>query len=128
MKLINQPFGRSRHQSKRRQKSPFINTTGRNRHQSNHRRQKTPSIKPQAEVAINRDKTHQPNTLAEVATCKPAQSAFFHLTYLNCEASVFVFVLFFFIIFLYYFLKIPNFFLDRPFGFSTHQEYIFVCP
>jgi len=35
---------------------------------------------------------------------------------------VMLFILFFF------FLKIPNFFLDRAFGFSIHREYILVCP
>jgi len=63
-------------------KDAINRTIGRSRHSSNHRRQKTPSlgIKP-----------HQSINLAEVAICKPAQSAFFHLTYLNCDASVFVF-------------------------------------
>jgi len=70
-------------------------STGRSRH----------LIKPLAGVAINRDKIHQSNTLAEVAICKPAQSAFLQLTHLNCDASIFVF--FFIIIFCIIFSEDP---------------------
>jgi len=66
MKLINQPFGRSRHQSKHRQKSPFFGIKP--IHQSVW--QKSPSIKPLTEVAINQSigkSNHLIKPLAEVA-------------------------------------------------------------
>jgi len=53
--------------------------------------------------------------LEEVTICKPSKSVL-PLVRLNSH-------------FLYSFLKIPNFCLDRHFGFSVHQEYIpFLCP
>ena len=82
------------HQSNTLAEVAIDQSTGKSRH----------LIKPQAGVTINRDKTHQSNALAEVVICKPAQSAFFHLTHLNCDASVFCcFFCFFFIIFVYIF-------------------------
>ena len=56
-------------------------------------------------------------SLEEIAICRPAQSVP-PLARFSSHAFLFYFV-----------LKIPNFCLDRPFGFSIHREYIpFLCP
>jgi hypothetical protein len=63
------------------------------------------------------DKAHSlTKSLEEVSICKSARSAF-PLACFNSHV-------FFFFLYIFFVLKIPNFCLDRPFGFSVHREYI----
>ena len=73
-------------------------------------------IKPIVDQKSGRSRHLWAKSLEEVAICRPAQSVP-PLARLSSHA---------FFIFLW---KIPNFCLDRPFGFSVHRGYIpFLCP
>ena len=112
------------------QKSPSIKAQAEVAIHQYHR-QKSPSIKPQAKDAISNHRLKLPligikpinQTLWQKSP--PVNQHKVHSSIWTVRPlSLFLFCSFF-IIFCIIFLKIPNFCLDRPFGFSIHREYIF---